>query len=113
MIGGYTGDGFKTVIPSKASAKISFRLVVDQDPEKIAASFQAFVRERLPADCKVDFIAHGGSPAIRCRSPASTWPRARRALADEWASEPAADRRRRLDPGRRRLPAHPRPRLRC
>ena len=35
MIGGYTGDGFKTVIPSRASAKVSFRLVGDQDPARI------------------------------------------------------------------------------
>jgi len=64
IIGGYTGEGTKTVIPSQASAKISFRLVGDQDPLKIRENFRAFVRERLPADCDVEFIGHGASPAL-------------------------------------------------
>src|SRR5690606_8537837 len=64
MMGGYTGDGFKTVIPAKASAKISFRLVSGMDPEKIRAAFRAHVESMLPADCTVKFTAHGGSPAI-------------------------------------------------
>ena len=51
IIGGYTGEGAKTVIPGKASAKVSFRLVGAQDPEKIRAAFREFVRARLPADC--------------------------------------------------------------
>src|SRR5215470_9100869 len=45
IIGGYTGEGAKTVIASQASAKISFRLVGKQDPEKIRTSFRNFVRE--------------------------------------------------------------------
>ena len=49
MIGGYTGEGAKTVIPAQAMAKVSFRLVGEQDPQKIRAAFRAFVRERLPA----------------------------------------------------------------
>src|SRR5581483_775667 len=51
IVGGYTGEGAKTVIPGEASAKVSFRLVGTQDPEKIRDSFRAFVRARLPADC--------------------------------------------------------------
>ena len=46
--GGYTGAGFKTVLPAEASAKISFRLVFDQDPEAIEAAFRDYVRDRLP-----------------------------------------------------------------
>ena len=46
IIGGYTGKGFKTVIAAEASAKVSFRLVHKQDPEKIREAFRAFVRER-------------------------------------------------------------------
>jgi acetylornithine deacetylase/succinyl-diaminopimelate desuccinylase-like protein len=46
MGGGYQGEGFKTVIPSMASAKVSFRLVFDQDPHAIRAAFRDFVRAR-------------------------------------------------------------------
>jgi acetylornithine deacetylase/succinyl-diaminopimelate desuccinylase-like protein len=88
VVGGYTGSGFKTVIPSKASAKISFRLVGDQNPEKIAAAFQEFVRARVPADCKAEFIPHGASPAIRLPLAGKHLTAARRALADEWKSDP-------------------------
>jgi acetylornithine deacetylase/succinyl-diaminopimelate desuccinylase-like protein len=89
IVGGYTSPGFKTVIPSQASAKVSFRLVGDQDPAKVAASFRDFVRARLPADCKVEFISHAGSPARRLPLDGPWLPRAVRALADEWGQEPA------------------------
>ena len=46
ILGGYTGEGAKTVIPGKAMAKVSFRLVGAQDPEKIRAAFRDFVRAR-------------------------------------------------------------------
>ena len=65
IIGGYTGEGAKTVIPGEASAKVSFRLVGEQDPEKIRDAFRAFVRARLPADCKVEFGNFGLAPPIQ------------------------------------------------
>ena len=89
VIGGYTGDGFKTVIPSKASAKVSFRLVGGQDPAAVRAGLQAFVRERLPADCSVTFLDHGASPAIRLPYDGSALHAARQALEDEWGTPPA------------------------
>ncbi len=46
--GDYQGAGFKTVIASKASAKVSFRLVGDQDPKKIRETFRAYVRAKVP-----------------------------------------------------------------
>src|SRR5580658_9824637 len=55
IIGGYTGEGAKTVIPGKAMAKVSFRLVGAQDPEKVSIAFRAFVRARTPSDCTVEF----------------------------------------------------------
>lgn len=64
MTGGYTGRGFKTVIPSEASAKISFRLVGEQKPDAVREAFRAFVRERVPADCTVSFHGHGNGPAL-------------------------------------------------
>ncbi|MDO8360456.1 MAG: M20/M25/M40 family metallo-hydrolase, partial [Devosia sp.] len=89
MIGGYTGDGFKTVIPAKASAKISFRLVADMDPDKIRAAFRAHVRARVPADCSVSFKEHGGSPAIAVPTDGKYLQQARLALADEWGRQAA------------------------
>ncbi len=51
IISGYTGEGSKTVIPSVATAKISFRLVGKQDPGRISAAFRSFVEARVPEDC--------------------------------------------------------------
>jgi len=84
MIGGYTGDGFKTVIPAKASAKISFRLAANMNPDKIRAAFRAHVRARIPADCSVEFHEHGGSPAISVPTGGKFLQQARSARADEW-----------------------------
>ena len=87
MIGGYTGEGFKTVIPAKASAKISFRLVSRMDPAKIRAAFREHVRARVPADCSVTFHEHGGSPAITVPSTGPWLSKARDALTAEWGKE--------------------------
>jgi acetylornithine deacetylase/succinyl-diaminopimelate desuccinylase-like protein len=87
MIGGYTGEGFKTVIPAKASAKVSFRLVGGQDPERIRESFRAYVRSKVPADCSVSFTPHGGSPALQLPYDGAYLDAARKALADEWGVE--------------------------
>ncbi len=88
ITGGYTGQGSKTVLPSKATAKFSFRLVGRQNPAKVVDSFRAFVRERLPADCKVEFISHGASPALQLPFSSEALNRARRALQAEWGKEP-------------------------
>lgn len=82
--GGYEGDGFKTVIAAKASAKVSFRLVHKQDPDKIRAAFRAFVRQRLPADCEVEFLDHGASPAIQLPYDSPLVSSVKNALSDEW-----------------------------
>ena len=87
IIGGYTGDGSKTVIPSHASAKVSFRLVSNQDPEKIRAAFRAHVRERMPADCKAEFINHAGAPALSLDWAMPQLAAAQRALTQEWGKD--------------------------
>jgi acetylornithine deacetylase/succinyl-diaminopimelate desuccinylase-like protein len=87
--GGYTGDGFKTVLPSQAHAKISFRLVGTQDPLKIRESFRAMVRDMLPPDCAVEFKGHGASPASVMSTGHPAFEKARAALSDEWP-RPAA-----------------------
>ena len=86
---GYTGAGFKTVLPSKAHAKISFRLVGTQDPEAIRAAFRAHVAAGLPADCQAEFDPHGGSPASVMATGHPAFATARAALSDEWP-DPAA-----------------------
>jgi acetylornithine deacetylase/succinyl-diaminopimelate desuccinylase-like protein len=85
--GGYTGKGFKTVLPSKASAKVSFRLVGDQDPVKIRESFRKHVDERLPADCTVDFVSKDGSRAISMPVDKPAFRKAQQALTEEWQKE--------------------------
>jgi acetylornithine deacetylase/succinyl-diaminopimelate desuccinylase-like protein len=87
IVGGYTGEGAKTVIPAKASAKVSFRLVGDQDPEKIRGNFRAFARTRLPADCKATFLNHGGDRAISQPSDSPWVQKSQRALSEEWGKQ--------------------------
>jgi acetylornithine deacetylase/succinyl-diaminopimelate desuccinylase-like protein len=87
IIGGYTAKGSKTVLPAQASAKFSFRLVAKQDPLAIAESFREFVKKRLPADCTVEFISRGGSPAIALPFTSEALNRASRALQTEWGKE--------------------------
>jgi len=52
--GGFSGEGAKTIIPSKGGAKVSMRLVPDQDPAVINARFEEFVRALTPAGVKID-----------------------------------------------------------
>lgn len=87
--GGYTGAGFKTVLPAQASAKVSFRLVAAQDPLKIRESFRAWVEAQLPADCTVAWTGHGASPASRMDISHPAFEVARRALSAEWPGEAA------------------------
>ncbi len=65
--GGYTGEGFKTVIPARAIAKLSCRLVPNQDPEKIAASLQKFLNENCPPGIELMIKTNPGSRAFRTR----------------------------------------------
>jgi acetylornithine deacetylase/succinyl-diaminopimelate desuccinylase-like protein len=87
ILGGYTGEGAKTVIPGKAMAKVSFRLVGAQDPEKIRAGFREFVRSRVPADCSVEFGNHTSAPAFDVAFDNPALNKARAALAEEWGKK--------------------------
>lgn len=63
--GGYTGEGAKTVIASKAFAKISMRLVPDQDPEEITRLFQDHFEKIAPNSVRVKVLPHhGGEPVV-------------------------------------------------
>lgn len=87
--GGYTGAGFKTVLPSQAHAKVSFRLVAGQDPLKLREGFRAWVRAQLPEDCEVSFEGHGASPASHMDTGHALFEAARDALSAEWPREAA------------------------
>jgi acetylornithine deacetylase/succinyl-diaminopimelate desuccinylase-like protein len=65
LLGGFTGEGAKTVIPAVAMAKVSMRLVPNQDPDKIAKLFEAYVAEVAPASVEARVTRmHGGKPWI-------------------------------------------------
>jgi len=89
ITGGYQGVGSKTVIPSRASVKITCRLVPGQDPKKVLKGIQSFVRERLPKDCKAEYLYARGSEGIAFDRKAPYIVRAAEALEEEWG-KPAA-----------------------
>jgi acetylornithine deacetylase/succinyl-diaminopimelate desuccinylase-like protein len=63
ILSGFTGEGAKTVIPALAMAKVSMRLVPDQDPDKIAKLFEEYVRKVAPKTVEVKVTRmHGGKP---------------------------------------------------
>lgn len=65
LMGGFTGGGSKTIVPSKGMAKVSMRLVPDQDPDRIAEMFESHVRSLTPPGVTVEFIRHGaGKPFL-------------------------------------------------
>jgi acetylornithine deacetylase/succinyl-diaminopimelate desuccinylase-like protein len=63
MWGGFTGAGSKTVIPAAAHAKITCRLVPDQDPERVLAAVAADLERRCPRGVRLEVETHGGHPA--------------------------------------------------
>jgi len=87
IVGGYIGEGSKTVIPAEASAKISFRLVEGQVPEKIRKAFRDYVAARLPKDCKAEFGDHSSAPAIALDWNMKPLAAAKIALTEEWGKE--------------------------
>jgi acetylornithine deacetylase/succinyl-diaminopimelate desuccinylase-like protein len=63
LLAGFTGEGAKTVIPAKAMAKVSMRLVPNQDPDKIAALFEQYVKKVAPKSVELTLTRmHGGKP---------------------------------------------------
>ncbi len=64
LTSGYQGEGAKTVLPAKASAKFSCRLVPNQDPKKIAASLEAHLKTLCPPGIRLRLVAHQGAPGV-------------------------------------------------
>ncbi|MEM7505988.1 MAG: M20/M25/M40 family metallo-hydrolase [Pseudomonadota bacterium] len=87
--GGYIGAGFKTVIPAEARAKISFRLVGDQDPDAIRTAFEKQISDAIPADCSVEFDFPNGSRATTMPVSDPAFETARTALGEEWGKDAA------------------------
>jgi acetylornithine deacetylase/succinyl-diaminopimelate desuccinylase-like protein len=86
--GGYTGIGSKTVIASEASAKVSFRLVPNQDPDEVMEQFKRFVADRLPHGATVEFEEFTRSPGIEVNLE-SPWVRAAQGVLTEEYGRPA------------------------
>lgn len=87
--GGYTGEGGKTVIAARASAKLSCRLVPDQEPAKVMADLKRFFEERTPPGCRLDFTDMGTGGAIRVPTNSPFLEAARLAAEDVFGVPPA------------------------
>ena len=86
--GGYQGEGPKTIIPATASAKITCRLVPNQDPEKIARSLEARLRSQCPPGAKIEFKFWHGCPAFAFDADSRYMEAARKAIATAFGVPP-------------------------
>ena len=86
--GGYQGAGPKTVIASEAGAKVSFRLVGSQDPNKVYAEFERFVAEQAPEDAKIEIVRFSADPAVEVPVDNRFVRAAEAALEDEYGKAP-------------------------
>lgn len=91
--GGYTGEGAKTVLPSKAYAKVSTRLVADQDYHEISEQFVKYVESLTPKSVKIKVTPHHGGEAYLCPIDLPAYQAAEQAVADGFGVRPLAIRR--------------------
>lgn len=90
--GGYTGEGAKTVLPSKASAKISMRLVPNQHPDEITALFTKHFISIAPKSVKVKVTAHHGGEAAVTPTDSKAFKAAAKAFEEVWGKSPIPTR---------------------
>ncbi|MGK7391959.1 MAG: dipeptidase [Candidatus Cyclobacteriaceae bacterium M2_1C_046] len=90
--GGYTGEGAKTVLPSKASAKISMRLVPNQDPDKITELFTNHFRSIAPKSVKVKVAPHHGAEPAVTPTDSPAFEAASDAFNEVWGKRPIPTR---------------------
>ncbi|MBI3512174.1 MAG: dipeptidase [Bacteroidetes bacterium] len=90
--GGYTGEGAKTVLPSKASAKISMRLVPDQSSEKIADLFEAHFKKIAPAGVTVKVRHHHGGEPVVVSTISKAYLAASKAMEETYGKKPIPTR---------------------
>ncbi|MCL4871263.1 MAG: dipeptidase [Anaerolineae bacterium] len=88
IIGGYTEVGTKNIIPSTVHAKLSIRLVPDQDPGEIAHLVQQYIQQIAPPSVKVQISSRGGAPASITDFSIPAMQAARQALAHVFGREP-------------------------
>ena len=84
ICGGYTGPGAKTVIPAEARAKLSCRLVPDQDPAEVIEGIKQFINQRLPLGARADIEVFSAAPPIEIATTSAFIDAARAALSDEY-----------------------------
>jgi acetylornithine deacetylase/succinyl-diaminopimelate desuccinylase-like protein len=90
--GGYTGEGSKTVLPSKANAKISMRLVPNQDYHEISDLFAAHFKKIAPKGVKVTVTAHHGGNPVVCPTDSKAYLSAEKALTTSFGVKPIPTR---------------------
>ncbi len=90
--GGYTGEGAKTVLPSTAHAKISMRLVPNQDCNKIAELFEKHFMTLAPKGVKVKVTPHHGGQGFLCPMSSNVYKAAARAVKEVYGIEPVPNR---------------------
>lgn len=86
--GGYTGEGAKTVLPSKAHAKISMRLVPNQDHKKIARLFEDYFKSIAPKSVKVKVTELHGGQGYVCPIDLPAYQAAEKAFTDTFGTKP-------------------------
>lgn len=93
LYGGYTGDGFKTVLPGHAFAKISCRLVPNQDPEKTMQQVVDYIKEIAPSTIKVSYnLLEMGAPAVLLDYKSDAMQAAYNAYEKGWGIKPVFER---------------------
>ena len=91
--GGYTGEGSKTVLPSKAYAKVSCRLVASQDHHKISQAFIDYIKSIAPKHIRVEVRPMHGGEAYLCPIDLPAYRAAEEAISKSWGVRPLAVRR--------------------
>ncbi len=92
IISGFTGEGSKTVLPARAMAKVSMRLVPEQKPDKIRAAFESYLEDNVPATMTWELIEHSSSPPSVISHESAEVQAAADALEAVWGEQPLFDR---------------------
>ena len=88
LYGGFMGEGASTVIPAKIGAKISMRLVPDQDPEKVSQAFDKAVHDACPPGVRLQILNHGRCPAYVAPLDSPAMKAAEAAVTAGWGKPP-------------------------